>query len=43
MKDGNTAFIRQKSHFAKRKTNNLEPMTALFCAIAKNDLFNLSR
>jgi len=29
--------IRQKSHFAERKINNLEPITALFCAIAKND------
>jgi hypothetical protein len=29
--------IRQKSHFDEQKINNLEPITALFCAIAKNE------
>jgi hypothetical protein len=31
----NTAFIRQKSHFAERKINNLEPITALrYCVLS---------
>jgi hypothetical protein len=33
MKIRNAAFIRQKSHFAERKLNNLGAITA--CAIAK--------